>query len=51
MSTKDLFEKYVTEVCSKCEHRANHKFDLCNITIHEDNRTKEAKCDYYEKKR
>lgn len=51
MPTNELFEKYVKEVCSKCANRENHRFDLCNITIHQDNKTKEARCDNYEKKR
>lgn len=51
MPINELFEKYVKEVCSKCIYRANHNFDLCNITIHKDNKIKEARCSQYEKKR
>lgn len=46
MSTKELFEKYVNEVCKNCK---NKKCNLCNITIHEDRNKREANCDNYEK--
>ena len=48
MTTKDLFEKYVAEVCPTCK---NKKCNLCNITITRNEKEAEAKCSYYEKKR
>lgn len=48
MSTKELFEKYVAEVCLTCK---NKKCNLCNITITRNEKEAEAKCSYYEKKR
>lgn len=46
MPTKDLIDKYVNEICPTC---INKNCSLCNITIHADNKTREARCDYYEK--
>jgi hypothetical protein len=46
MSTKDLIDKYVKEICPTCK---NKKCNLCNITIHEDRNKREANCDNYEK--
>ena len=48
MSTKELFEKYVAEVCPTCK---NKKCNLCNITITDNTKEAKAKCSYYEKKR
>lgn len=50
MSTKELFEKYVEEFCSKCTNKCK-EFNLCNITITHNTKEAEAKCSYYEKKR
>lgn len=50
MSTKELFEKYVEEFCSKCSNKCK-EFTLCNITIARNTKEAEAKCSYYEKKR
>jgi hypothetical protein len=50
MSTKELFEKYVEEFCSKCKNKCK-EFTLCNITITRNTKESEAKCSYYEKKR
>lgn len=50
MSTNELLEKYKKEFCSKCKN-ACKEINLCNITIHEDNKTKEARCYSYEEKR
>ena len=44
MTTKELFEKYVAEVCPTCK---NKKCNFCNITITEDDRERKAKCNYY----
>lgn len=46
MSTKELFEKYVAEVCPTCK---NKKCNFCNITITEDSKERKAKCNYYER--
>lgn len=48
MSTKELFEKYVEEFCSKCTNKCK-EFTLCNITIQKDGKERKAKCDYYNK--
>lgn len=48
MSTKELFESYKQEFCSRCKNKCK-EFTLCNITIKEDGSKKEAKCDYYER--
>lgn len=50
MSTKDLIDEYVKEICSKCKN-CDKEFKSCNITIQKDNKSCEARCDYYEKKR
>lgn len=50
MSTKELFEKYVEEFCSKCSNKCK-EFTLCNITITRNTKEAEAKCSYYEKKK
>lgn len=50
MSTKELFEKYVYEVCKNCKNRCK-EFTLCNITITKNTKEAKAKCSYYEKKR
>ena len=47
MPIKELFEKYVAEVCPTCK---NKKCNLCNITIVEGNKEAVAKCGYYERK-
>lgn len=46
MPTKDLIEKYVNEICPTC---VNKDCSLCNITIHQDNKTRKARCENYEK--
>lgn len=46
MSDSELLNKYVEEVCSQCTNRCK-EFTLCNITIHEDVKEREAKCNYY----
>ena len=48
MTTKDLFEEYVDEVCPTCKNKCKG-FTLCNITIQEDGKERKAKCDYYER--
>ena len=48
MSTQELFDKYVKEVCCTCK---NKKDILCNITITANNKEVKAKCSYYEKKK
>ena len=50
MTTKDLFEEYVNEVCSTCKNKCK-EFTLCNITIIKNTKEAKAKCSYYEKKR
>lgn len=46
MPTNELLEKYKEEICPTC---INRKLNLCKITIHQDNKTREANCDFYEK--
>lgn len=48
MTTKDLFERYKEEFCSKCKNKYK-EFTLCNITICNDTNIKEARCNYYER--
>lgn len=43
MSTKELFEKYVEEFCSKCTNKCK-EINVCNITIKEDEKERVAKC-------
>lgn len=50
MSINELLEIYKQEFCDKCKNK-NKEFKLCSITIHEDNKTKEARCYFYEEKR
>lgn len=50
MSTNELLNLYKEKCCSNCKNK-NKEFNLCSITIHEDNKTKEARCCFYEKKR
>ena len=50
MSTKELIDEYVKEICGKCKN-CNKEFKDCNITICQDNKIKEARCDCYEKTR
>lgn len=47
MSTKELFEKYVEEVCPTCK---NKKRNFCSITITEEEKERKAKCNYYKRK-
>lgn len=49
MSDKELFNRYVEEVCSQCTNRCK-SFSLCNITIQEYGAEREAKCNYYSRK-
>lgn len=46
MSTKELFKKYVEEICPTCKNRNCY---LCNITIANNGKETKAKCSYYEK--
>jgi hypothetical protein len=50
MPINELFSQYKHDKCKGCKNNCK-EVNVCNITIHEDNNTREARCDYYEEKR
>lgn len=50
MSTNELLDRYKKEFCSKCKNNCK-EINVCGINLVENTKTKEARCDSYEKKR